>query len=111
MPDNLQGKLQGSDYLATMVKLDPAFMDQLRRTQETVYADGALPRKVKLLIAMAFDASHGAVSGVRSLATSAVEAGATREEIAETLRVAAYLAGVGSTYAASQGLKELFSAP
>jgi len=30
-----------------------------------VFADGALPKKFKLLIGMAFDASHGAVGGVK----------------------------------------------
>ncbi len=58
-------------------------MDHLTRAEGLVYCDGALPRKMKLLIAMVFDASHGAVSGVKSLAQSAVKAGATKAEIAE----------------------------
>ncbi len=36
-----------------------------------------------------------------------MKAGATKEEIAEALRVAFHLAGVGSLYAASFGLKDL----
>jgi hypothetical protein len=51
-----------------------------------VYGEGALPMKVKLLIAMSFDAAHGAPNGVRFLAQSAMNAGATKDEIAE-LRV------------------------
>jgi alkylhydroperoxidase/carboxymuconolactone decarboxylase family protein YurZ len=73
-----------------------------------VYSDGALPRKFKLLIALAFDASHGAVGGVKGLALRAMEAGATKEEITEALRVAYLLGGVGSVYIASQALKEVF---
>ena len=111
MAENPSNKLQGSDFLSTILKIDPLFMDQVKSTQAMVYSDGALPRKIKLLIAMAFDAAHGAVSGVRSLAQAAMAAGATKEEIAEVLRVAFYLGGVGSIYAASQGLKELFPAP
>ena len=60
MPEHPTNQLQGSDFLSTMMKLDPLFMDQLKNTQAMVYSDGALPRKTKLLIAMAFDAAHGA---------------------------------------------------
>jgi alkylhydroperoxidase/carboxymuconolactone decarboxylase family protein YurZ len=63
---------------------------------------------MKLLIAMAFDASHGAIGGVKGLASRAMQAGATKEEIVEVLRVACHLGGVGSIYIASQALKELF---
>ncbi len=57
---------------------------------------------------MMFDAAHGAVLGVRALAQQAIQEGATKEEIAETIRVAYQLSGVGSVYIASQGLKDLF---
>jgi alkylhydroperoxidase/carboxymuconolactone decarboxylase family protein YurZ len=93
--------------LATMKKLDPEFMKHLEATDALVYADGALPRKVKLLMAMAFDAAEGAAGGVRALAEQAMKAGATKEEIAEALRVAFHLSGVGSLYAASFGLKDI----
>ncbi len=93
--------------LATMKKLDPEFMQHIDATDALVYADGALPRKFKLLMAMAFDAAEGAAGGVRALAEQAMKAGATKEEIAEALRVAFHLSGVGSLYAASFGLKDL----
>jgi len=93
--------------LATMKKLDPVFMRHLEETDALVYADGALPRKIKLLMAMAFDAAEGAAGGVRALAEQAMKAGATKEEIAETLRVAFYLSGIGTLYAASFGLKDI----
>ncbi len=92
--------------LAAMQKLDPMLIDHIKLTDELVYADGALPRKIKLLIALAFDAAHGAANGVRALASQAKAAGATEAEIAEAIRVAYHLAGVGSVYVASQGLKE-----
>jgi alkylhydroperoxidase/carboxymuconolactone decarboxylase family protein YurZ len=94
--------------LKTMMKLDPQLAENLKATEEFVYADGALPKKFKLLIAMAFDAAHGAVGGVTSLASQAMKAGATKGEITEALRVAYLLGGVGSVYIASQALKELF---
>jgi hypothetical protein len=51
----------------------------LKNSRDFVFADGVLPKKFKLLIAMSFDASYGAVNGVTSLAQQALEAGATKE--------------------------------
>ncbi len=94
--------------LSTAMKIDPQVVEHMKTTDDWVFADGALPGKVKLLIAMAFDAAHGAVGGVRGLAQRALKEGATKEEIAEALRVAYVMNGVGSIYIGSQGLKELF---
>jgi alkylhydroperoxidase/carboxymuconolactone decarboxylase family protein YurZ len=93
--------------LSTMDQLDPEFMKLVRETEAFIYADGALPARIKLLIAMAFDAAAGAPSGVRALAQAALKAGATKGEIVEALRVAYQLSGVGSLYCASFGLKDL----
>ena len=75
--------------------------DALRRHhehQEIAFAAGVLPRKTKLLIAMAMDAALGSANGVRSLAEQALSAGATREEIAEVARVVHYVGGAYSFY-------------
>ena len=93
--------------LATLGKLDPKMVEHLGAMNDLIYGPGALPRKIKLLIALAFDAAHGADRGVRSLAQQALSAGATKEEIAEVLRVAYYLSGVGTLYTASNGLKDV----
>jgi alkylhydroperoxidase/carboxymuconolactone decarboxylase family protein YurZ len=89
-------------------KLDPDLLKHVENSRDFAFDDGALPRKYKLLIGMALDASYGAVNGVKSLAQQAVDAGATKEEITEALRVAQYLSGVGCVYTAGQALKELF---
>ena len=89
-------------------KLDPDLLNHVENSRDFVFADGALPKKFKLLLAMAFDASYGAVNGVKSLAQQALEAGATKEEITEAVRVAQYLSGTGCVYTAGQALKELF---
>ncbi len=85
--------------------LDPNLLKLVNQTSEFALADGALPKKTKLLIAMALDAAHGAVGGVASLAKQVMQAGATKEEVAEALRVAQYVSGVGSVYTAAHGLK------
>ncbi len=93
--------------LATLMKHDPDLIQHLKETDELIYGPGALPKKFKILMAMAFDAAHGAVPGVRALALAAMKEGATKEEIVEALRVAYHLAGVGTLYSASAALKDV----
>jgi alkylhydroperoxidase/carboxymuconolactone decarboxylase family protein YurZ len=66
-------------------KVDPELLKLVKTTNDIALADGALPPKIKFLIAMALDASEGAVEGVRSLPEQAMKAGATKEEVVETL--------------------------
>lgn len=73
--------------LAVIERIDPKITAHLREANPLIYGDGALPKRLKLLIAMAFDAAFGAEKGVRSLACQAIQEGATKEEIAEVLRV------------------------
>jgi alkylhydroperoxidase/carboxymuconolactone decarboxylase family protein YurZ len=94
--------------LKVFEKLDPELLDLMKDTNAFALADGALPRKIKFLIAMALDAANGTVEGTRSLADQAIKAGATKEEIAETIRVAQYISGAGSVYTAARAFKELF---
>jgi alkylhydroperoxidase/carboxymuconolactone decarboxylase family protein YurZ len=91
--------------LSTLKKLDPAYMEEFEKMDDLVLSDGALPRKIKLLMALAFDAAHGAGNGVAALARQSMASGATKQEIAETVRVAALLGGEGALYTASQALK------
>jgi alkylhydroperoxidase/carboxymuconolactone decarboxylase family protein YurZ len=98
-----------SEYpLKILEKLDPELLKLVENTRELALTDGALPKKFKLLIAMALDASHGADQGVKALAQAAMQAGARKEEITEALRVAQYVSGVGSVYTAAHALNELF---
>ena len=88
-------------------KADPELLKQVNTSSEFALSDGALPKKIKLLIAMALDASHGAAAGVQALAKAAIKAGATKKEVLETIRVAQYVSGVGCVYVASQAIREL----
>jgi alkylhydroperoxidase/carboxymuconolactone decarboxylase family protein YurZ len=94
--------------LKIIERLDLELFKNVEATQTLALADGALPKKVKLLMAMALDASHGTVEGVKSLTQQAMRVGATREEIMETLRVAQYISGVGCIYVAAHAFKEIF---
>ena len=93
--------------LSVFEQNDPGLFKLVTDTKTFAMTDGALSKKVKLLIAMALDAAHGAESGVRSLAVQAKEAGATKQEILETIRVAHYICGVGPVYTAARALKDL----
>jgi alkylhydroperoxidase/carboxymuconolactone decarboxylase family protein YurZ len=89
-------------------EIDPELLKLVKDTNAFALADGALPRKFKLLIAMALDASHGTVQGVKSLTQQAMQAGATKEEVMEALRVAQYISGAGAVYTAAHAFKEIF---
>jgi alkylhydroperoxidase/carboxymuconolactone decarboxylase family protein YurZ len=93
--------------LKILEKIDPELVKLVEDTSKFALADGALPKRFKLLIAMALDAAHGAVGGVEALARMALEAGSTKEEISEALRVAQYVCGVGSVYTAAHALREV----
>lgn len=70
-------------------------------------SEGSIPLKYKFLMAMALDAEHGAVEGVKVLAMQAMAEGATKEEIMEAIRIAYYIGGVGSVYTAANALREI----
>jgi alkylhydroperoxidase/carboxymuconolactone decarboxylase family protein YurZ len=89
-------------------QLDPEFAKLVENTREFALSEGAIPRKYKLLIALALDASHGAEDGVKSLTHAAMQEGATKKEIIEAIRVAQYVCGVGSVYTSANALKEIF---
>jgi len=93
--------------LKIIEKLDLELFKNVETAQALALTEGALSRKVKLLMAMALDASHGTVEGVKSLTQQAMKAGATKEEIMETLRVAQYISGVGCVCTAAHAFKDL----
>lgn len=83
------------------------FASRLKIPWHLAFKDGSLPGKIKILIALALDASHGSVLGVKALANAAMKAGASKAEIGEALRVAVYVCGAGSAFTAAQALREL----
>lgn len=87
---------------------DGQLYSSIQESRNLAFEAGALGKKEKLLIAVALDAAHGSVNGVRGLTSMAMEAGASREEVMETLRVAAYISGAGSIYTAAAGIQDLF---
>jgi alkylhydroperoxidase/carboxymuconolactone decarboxylase family protein YurZ len=96
------------EALKTFEKIDPELLKLIVDTREFAMSDGAMPAKFKLLIVMALDAAHGKVEGTRELAQQAMEAEATKEQVAEALRVTQYVCGVQSMFTAGRGLRDMF---
>jgi alkylhydroperoxidase/carboxymuconolactone decarboxylase family protein YurZ len=89
------------------VDQDPELFTLLESTRELAFVENGIPLKYKFLLAMALDAANGAVNGVKFLAIQAMQAGATKEEIMQALRITQYIFGVGSVYTASEALKDI----
>jgi alkylhydroperoxidase/carboxymuconolactone decarboxylase family protein YurZ len=94
--------------LKTLETLDPKLLSLVEDMRQLAFHDGALPKKFKFLIALALQTALLADNGIKSFAQLAMQAGATKEEIAEVLRVVGYINGAASTYTASWALKDLF---
>jgi alkylhydroperoxidase/carboxymuconolactone decarboxylase family protein YurZ len=86
---------------------DYQLFNLVENTRELAFAEGGIPLKYKLLIAMSLDAANGAVDGVKFLAMQAMQAGATKEEIMQAIRITHYIFGVGSVYTASNALMDI----
>jgi alkylhydroperoxidase/carboxymuconolactone decarboxylase family protein YurZ len=84
---------------------DSLLFGSINATKELAFKDGEISKKHKLLIALAIDIAKDSENGIRSLTIQALESGATKQEIIETLRIAHYICGVGSIYTAAAALK------
>jgi len=95
------------DPLNVIKKSDLSLFEQMGSARELAFKDGEISKKNKLLIALVIDTAKHAENGIRSLAIQALESGATKNEIMETLGVVYYICGVGSMYTAAAALKDI----
>jgi len=86
---------------------DSDLFNIVEATRDNALSEGSIPLKYKFLIALALDADHGTVDGVKELAVHAIAEGATKEEILEAVRIANCIGGVGSVYTAADALRDL----
>jgi alkylhydroperoxidase/carboxymuconolactone decarboxylase family protein YurZ len=96
------------DPMNVLKTLDGELFGLVGASRKLAFDDGALSTKTKYLIALAVDASHGAVEGVRALTSLALKHGSSKEEVLEALRVTHFISGAGSIYAAARALEGLF---
>jgi alkylhydroperoxidase/carboxymuconolactone decarboxylase family protein YurZ len=89
-------------------QFDPKVVESFQNLQELALSKGALSQKFKLLIAVAIDVKHGAQQGATALGRRAIDLGATKEEIIETLRVFYYVGGNRTLFTSALVLQNLF---
>lgn len=72
-----------------MRRLDPQFVEAYLRFRDVPHKSGPLPQKMKELILVAINAAttHMYAPGVRRHMAAALKAGATREELLETIEL------------------------
>ncbi|MGP8319822.1 MAG: carboxymuconolactone decarboxylase family protein [Methanosarcinaceae archaeon] len=93
--------------LETLGDLDPEFLLKYRRCDHKMLTDGALSGKVKRLMALAVVASRQCNECTVSQMKSALNAGATKEEIIETMDVIFLTSGAPSVAVCRDALKML----
>lgn len=78
---------------STLEQWDPAFMEAYLQLRNVPFRTGPLPRKTKELILVAINAAttHLYAPGVRRHIRNALQAGASREEILETIQLTTVL--------------------
>ncbi len=95
------------NVLETLEEIDPIFVRKYNRCNEKILTDGALPAKVKILMAFAVVASKQCEACTVAQMKSALNHGATKEEIMETLEVISITSGAPAVAACREALKLL----
>ena len=85
---------QAATWQTMLEQSAPDLLKDVSSFRESVLADGALSLKVKTLMTMLCDALLGHHDGVTAIANRARAAGASEEEIAETVGVAFLFGGM-----------------
>ena len=83
----------------------PDLLEVVNGARESVLTDGALSLKVKTLMTMLCDALLSHPDGVANIANRARSAGATEEEIAETVGVAFLFGGMPALVTGANAFK------
>ena len=96
---------QPASWLDLMEQGAPELMKVVTGTREFILPDGALSNKTKTLMTMLCDALLGHDGGVTTIANRARAAGATEEEIAETVGVAFLMGGLPALVTGSNAFK------
>ena len=91
--------------LETLVEINEDFVKQYGRCNGKLLTDGALPAKMKILMALAIVASKQCESCVVSQMKSAIHNGATKDEIMEVMEVISITSGAPAVAACREALR------
>lgn len=90
---------------ARLTRAHPQALKAFRELGAATYADGALARKTKELIALAISVSARCDGCIAFHSHSALKAGATREEVVEAIGVALQMGGGPSMVYGAEALR------
>ena len=96
---------QPATWQDILQKNAPDLLKVVNGARESVLTDGALSLKVKTLMTMLCDALLSHPDGVANIANRARSAGATEEEIAETVGVAFLFGGMPALVTGANAFK------
>ena len=96
---------QPATWQETLQQNAPELFEVVNGARESVLTDGALSLKVKTLMTMLCDALLAHPGGVANIADRARAAGATEEEIAETVGVAFLFGGMPALVTGTNAFK------
>lgn len=108
--NQVRGCKEPIEALEIADKISPQLKDAIRSLYSIIWRDGALPLKFKHLIALALSICYGVEEGqAHKIMVRALEAGATKEEIVETILVTTWLSGIPALVASRSLLEKLES--
>ena len=104
--ENIDSKMGFTpEILDMMGDMNPALFAHYKKCEDGIQEDGALSAKVKVLMALAAVASQRCDSCCESQMRSALNHGATKEEIMETMNVIFLTSGAPGVAACKKALK------
>ncbi|OUJ18684.1 Damma-carboxymuconolactone decarboxylase-like protein [Methanonatronarchaeum thermophilum] len=106
--NDIEGKMGFlPEVLQTIEDIEPENLGRYRRCNNKILQDGALPAKTKILVALAVVASKQCEPCTESQMKSALNNGATKEEIMELMEVIFITSGAPAVAACKDALKLL----
>jgi AhpD family alkylhydroperoxidase len=96
---------QVPDWAETISQFMPELLEPWLGLRSQVMVDGALPRKVKELILVGINLVRRYPSGVENHLRAAMDAGATKEEVMETIATAILSSAAPVMYSGPRALK------
>jgi AhpD family alkylhydroperoxidase len=93
------------DWAETVGQIMPELLEPWLGLRSQVMSDGALPRKVKELMLLGINLVRRYPSGVENHLRAAMDAGATQEEIMETIATAVLSSAAPAMYNGPRALK------
>ena len=106
--DSIEGKMGFTPEIMNMMgEMNPELFEHYKKCDDHIQDDGALSSKVKVLMSLAVMAAQRCDACCESQMRSALNHGATKEEIMETMNVVFITSGAPGVAACKRALKLL----